>query len=278
MSLLKKETAAAYELIFRFPLFEFADENGDISACIIGTDPFSEEFFKAAVWSTQREGYRLNLDIYGSREECERLEMQYPELFHTERLSDSGEIFYNITLISEEKPSGKRYGFAYFSHLSGDGSETMNCAKRSLVMKNDTSAVLYGERAELISEIPPDGERFFRDSGLEDMGLALFGSFNGANKQLFFENEYYYRSSVASVLFWYLRKKQGLDTTVSEENKMLEHRRWSAFTRTEGYRYGNVRSDAEKLHPCLVAWDMLDRDIQEYDAEPIRTVNTSGCR
>lgn len=28
MSLLTKETAAAYELVYRYPLFDYADENG----------------------------------------------------------------------------------------------------------------------------------------------------------------------------------------------------------------------------------------------------------
>lgn len=273
MSLLKKETAAAYELVCRLPVFDRADENGRVRVCIAGTDLFCEELFKAMVWSTQREGFRLELDICAGREESERLVRRYPELFHTERLSDSGEIFYNVTAISEAEISGKQYGFALFSHLSGVNSDLMNCAKGSVVLKSETSAVLYGECSERISEIPLDWERFVKESGIEDMALALFCSFNGEKKQLFFENEYYYRSSVASVMFWYLRRKQGLSTCVNEENKMLEHRRWSAFTRTEGYRFGSVRSDKEKLHPCLVAWDMLDRATQDYDAEPIRTIN-----
>lgn len=111
---------------------------------------------------------------------------------------------------------------------------------------------------------------FLKQSGIEQTALSLFLSFEGNRAESFYENAEYYRSSVASALFWSLRRQQGENISVCESNMQLEHRRWNAYTRTEGYRYGKVRSDTEKTHPSLVAWNMLSGKTQQLDANPIR--------
>lgn len=269
MSLPKKETAA-YELVFRFPLFDFADESGVINACIIGADPFSEEYFKAAVWSTQREGYRLNLDIFASPADCKRLEAQYPEVFRTDLLCDRDEIFCNCSAYSGE-PAGGKYSLVFSSGvIRGESLEAaVKASKKAIILTESGIAETVGNIA-YIPKTALDGERFLEESGIEKTALALFLSFEGNTEEHFYGNAFYYRSSVASALFWSLRRLQGQSISVCESNMRLEHRRWNAFTRTEGYRFGSVRSDTQKTHPCLVSWDMLDRKTQEYDANPIR--------
>ena len=36
-----------------------------------------------------------------------------------------------------------------------------------------------------------------------------------------------------------------------------EHRRWIAWTRAEGYAFGETRDDIAKTNPYLVGWDKL---------------------
>lgn len=43
------------------------------------------------------------------------------------------------------------------------------------------------------------------------------------------------------------------------------HEVWSAGRVADGWRYGDVRDDARKLHPCLVAYDDLPESEKEYD-------------
>ncbi|MGN0657888.1 MAG: hypothetical protein ACI4KR_13960 [Ruminiclostridium sp.] len=278
MRMIKKETAGAYCLAYRFPLFDYADEKGVINACITGLDEYSEEFFKAAVWSTQREGYFLKLDVCAAEGEGLRLKSDYPELFDTESLPDRNEIFYNITLYENCLPTNKRYDFVFSSGRSSERTdEVVKTAKKAVILSEDEfTGKFFGENAEIVRADELEGEKFLKDSGIEGLALKLFCGFNkncDEAKKAFFENEFYYRSSAASMLFWSLRKKQGAGTEETKENMMLEHRRWNAFTRTEGYRFGRIRNDREKTHPCLVAWDMLERDIQLYDLNPIRTAN-----
>lgn len=269
MSPMKKETTAAYRLAYTFPLFEYADANDVIKVCIIGSDPFCEEYLKAAVWSTQRDGFRLAVDLFTSQSETERLGSLYPELFHTDGLSDSGEIFYDIRLLGGVPRA--EYGFVLTTGAV--------CVQASA---NAALSVVISDGAEKEAPVPktvyfsPEelcDERFFTQNGLEKQALSLFRSFKNSERN-FYENEFCYRSSVAAAMFWDIRRRQGESIEVCERNMKLEHRRWNAFTRTEGYRYGAARSDTEKTHPCLVAWNMLSSEYQKYDANPIKNAGS----
>ena len=43
------------------------------------------------------------------------------------------------------------------------------------------------------------------------------------------------------------------------------HEVWSENRMKDGWRYGEARNDAEKLHPCLVPYDQLPESEKEYD-------------
>jgi hypothetical protein len=47
--------------------------------------------------------------------------------------------------------------------------------------------------------------------------------------------------------------------------RVLEHRRWNAYMRTEGYVYAETRNNLAKTHPCLVKFDELPLKEQEKD-------------
>jgi ryanodine receptor 2 len=43
------------------------------------------------------------------------------------------------------------------------------------------------------------------------------------------------------------------------------HEVWATQRFAEGWKYGTERSDTEKLHPCLVAYEDLPENEKEYD-------------
>lgn len=91
----------------------------------------------------------------------------------------------------------------------------------------------------------------------------------------FWKYEYNYRASMASAL--HKRMKifcgiPGIDKEPSyrtEQEKhilrVLEHRRWNAYMRSEGYVYSEKRSNLAKTHDCLVTFDLLSQKDKEKD-------------
>ena len=83
-------------------------------------------------------------------------------------------------------------------------------------------------------------------------------------KEDFWKYEYNYRSSLARALHEKMRQTMGLDSPE------LEHKRWNAYMRSEGYQYsGNperiTRNDLGKLHNDLIPFFSLDEKEREKD-------------
>lgn len=69
-------------------------------------------------------------------------------------------------------------------------------------------------------------------------------------------------------------KKDDLDKLSAEQKKSLaicEHLRWNASHEMLGYVYGETTSDLRKTHNCLIPWQGLTPDYQEYDFKVINT-------
>jgi len=43
------------------------------------------------------------------------------------------------------------------------------------------------------------------------------------------------------------------------------HDTWAAQRLADGWRYGEQRDDAKKLHPCLIPYEELPEEEKEYD-------------
>jgi len=60
------------------------------------------------------------------------------------------------------------------------------------------------------------------------------------------------------------------------------HDIWAQQRIAEGWRYGAERNDAEKLHPCLVAYEDLPESEKEYDrktaVETLKMIGKFGFR
>ena len=96
----------------------------------------------------------------------------------------------------------------------------------------------------------------------------------------FWRYDYNYRSSIASAIHKRMKVLCGMPGIEKEPTerlekelwdlRILEHRRWNAYMRAEGYVYGGTvekegRNDLAKTHNCLVPFDMLPLKEQEKD-------------
>ncbi len=116
------------------------------------------------------------------------------------------------------------------------------------------------------------------NSKLESAGLAQHISYLSSQEQNdkkivnektneFWNYEYYYRSSVARMIHDKMRifcnisgaEKKVEDRTPEEKENLrkIEHSRWKAYMRGEGYIYGETRKDIAKRHHLLVAYEVL---------------------
>lgn len=53
---------------------------------------------------------------------------------------------------------------------------------------------------------------------------------------------------------------------------IIEHDDWCEEKFSQGWTYGPVRNDAELIHDCLVPWDDLSPEIQQYDIDPVKNI------
>lgn len=54
----------------------------------------------------------------------------------------------------------------------------------------------------------------------------------------------------------------------------LEHGRWNVERVRDGWRQGNLRDNAKKIHDCIVPWNNLPEDIKHYDRAAVRQFPT----
>lgn len=52
---------------------------------------------------------------------------------------------------------------------------------------------------------------------------------------------------------------------LSEALAKNTHEVWSLGRITDGWKYGEMRDDDKKLHPCLVEYESLTEEEKEYD-------------
>lgn len=111
--------------------------------------------------------------------------------------------------------------------------------------------------------------------GSEVERIALERHLKWGREDMFWKYGYNYNSSVASAI--HRRMKilcgvPGIEKSPKDRNdeelwsiRKLEHCRWNAYMRSEGYTYGTVRNDLAKKHHCLVPFDQLSYEDQIKD-------------
>lgn len=121
-------------------------------------------------------------------------------------------------------------------------------------------------------------EAVILDSDVEEAALARHLQFGKESD--FWQFDYNYRSSVAAAIHHKMKhlcaipgiEKAPGDRTPEERQQLriLEHCRWNAYMRSEGYVYGGTveksgRNDLAKMHNCLVPFWELPLEEQRKD-------------
>lgn len=118
------------------------------------------------------------------------------------------------------------------------------------------------------------------DSELEDD--ALKRHLKWGKEEEFWTYEYNYRSSMASAIHMKARVKCGIpgadkkEADLSDEERTiietLEHRRWNAYMRAQGYIFSgstdkSSRNDMAKMHHDLVDYSSLTEEVKRLDSK-----------
>ena len=117
------------------------------------------------------------------------------------------------------------------------------------------------------------------DSELE--AEALQRHLKWGKEEEFWTYEYNYRSSIASAIHFHARIRCGIPGAGKREEELtpaerlvietLEHRRWNAYMRAEGYIYSgskekSSRNDLGKMHHDLVDYASLSEEEKRKDS------------
>ena len=94
-------------------------------------------------------------------------------------------------------------------------------------------------------------------------------------EEQFWKYEYNYRSSIASAIHRKMKilcKMSGIEKPIEQRTeeeiwalRELEHRRWNAYIRSEGYTYAEERNNLAKTHHCLIPFYDLPLKEQKKD-------------
>ena len=117
--------------------------------------------------------------------------------------------------------------------------------------------------------------------GSELEKLALERHLKWGQEEEFWQYEYNYRSSMASAIHMKARIACAVPGADKEESQIseterdiiekLEHRRWNAYMRSDGYIYSgspdkSSRNDLAKMHHNLVDFDVLTEEDKRKDS------------
>lgn len=186
----------------------------------------------------------------------------------------------NITVAADLRMRFERIGIKPFIHTVVGSSSV----KEALSDVKNHAGQEYG--LDFVGDFDTFySERVILDSALEDEAFMIHKSYcdgNPKKEDEFWKFEYCYRSSMASAIHARLRicyQIPGADLTEDElkmeehrQEKLiitaLEHKRWNAYMRSEGYIYSGStlkesRNDLAKKHHNLVEYQFLsdtDRD------------------
>ena len=219
--------------------------------------------------------------------------------------SDDGEAQYNITIkgnvgidsleFEEEVESMKEITYAFVD--VGDDEENIGVAVKlrsilakmgkesriqAVVYNSDRKKALEGARnhsgQSFDVDFVGDAESFYTMDNIINSELeaeALKRHMRWGGEEDFWKFEYNRMSSVASALHKRMKVLCNVPGILKEPQersdeerlslRKLEHRRWNAYMRSEGYRYAEKRNNLAKTHHCLVTFDLLSDSEKAKD-------------
>ena len=277
------------------------EENGkkEIRVLIVGCGHFGREMMKALPWCCVHEEYHLTVNVIEKERIRKQLELQYPGLMFPESLPDRDEIAYKIQVRDEtdlfsvdfESPEGRAlYGNTGLVAVCL-GDDALNL-KAAIYLREVFSRMEPGAGPYIMTDVSELGDNIeMRFCGskkaecdyrlhaigrkriysvkclmapeIERFALALHKVWDPSDDN-FYAYDYNYRSSMAEALFWLNRKRLGMDVSPSAENMALEHRRWNAYMRSEGFRTAEKKNLLARQHP------LIGGAAQEADEIPMK--------
>lgn len=283
----------------------------EISALILGMGRLGTEMLKALTWYCQMDNYRFKLNGFDKADGCkDQITAQCPELLK-ERYNGvfvPGEAYYQIDIHTCDvhtesfREKVRNIGNISFAFVClGNDSLNISAAVElrvlfeqmrihpvimAVVSNPEKCAALTGAKHR--TGVPYDilfvgdaktvySAQVIMNPALEEEALALHKRYNNGDPYGFYEFEYNYKSSMASVIHFAVRKQLGIpgadkseaDLTDDEAKTIatLEHKRWNAYTRSEGYIFSGSkekasRNDLGRMHNNLVVFgDLSDGDV-----------------
>ncbi|MBR5315068.1 MAG: hypothetical protein IKU45_06625 [Clostridia bacterium] len=286
-----------YESIFE-PAYE---ENGvkKINAVIIGLGQHGKEMLKSLAWFGQMDGYDLTINAFDKdplakdkfKSICPEL-MKFSGVYDVETatfdemLEKIGRPTYvfvalgndedNIAMAMKARMLCARYGYDPVIQAVIYNSEMKQALKGITNFKGEEYKI------DFLGDIKTTySEKGILKTDLEKLALARHLMYDPNGENSFWQYSYNYRSSIASVIHREMKKKCGIPGIELPPNerkpedreaiRIMEHRRWNAYTRSEGYVYGGTidkpkgRNDLAKRHNLLVSFEELPLSEQEKD-------------
>ena len=297
-------------------LFQSAYDDGTdvkkINAVVIGMGQHGTEMTKALTWACQMDGYLPEIhtfDIDPMAEE--RFAAQCPELIaFSGKLDIPGETTYtlgihsgvNVDTVTFDRLVAALPRTTYvFVALGNDEKNIATAVKlrslfaglgyeppiQAVVYDSDKSKALEGitnyrnqsYNIDFIGDRRTSySEQVILNCDIEKMALGRHMKWGKEHQ--FWQYNYNYKSSIASVVHKKLREecdipgvKVAPDQRTQEQLwaiRIMEHRRWNAYMRSEGYQYSGSdkpesRNDLAKRHHCLIPFDRLSVKDKEKD-------------
>lgn len=308
---INEERALIYQFLYNDgeSLFETAAETPDgehqITAVIVGLGKYGMELLKALTWYCQMDGYSLVIHAIDADEQAEeKFAARCPEL--------ASESDYTIKIHAgidvETQPFAEVLraipDMTYLFVCLGDEDDNINQSAniRTLCERMGSRPVIKTIVYNIDEKKALEGITNYRNQpyGIETLGdfetlyseeillgselekLGLERHLKWGKEEEFWQYEYNYRSSVASAIHMKARKACGIpgadkreeDLSDSERTGLerLEHRRWCAYMRSEGYVYSGSRdkasrNDLAKVHPDLVDYELLSEEDRRKDSK-----------
>ena len=274
----------------------------DISVVIVGLGRHGTEMMKGFIWYCQMDGYRLKIDGFDENPEAEDIiRGAVPELSHYDVTIHSG-VNVNTKSFADTIMGLDKTTFVFIC-LDSDEMNIRTAVKMRMLyervgIKPVIQAVVKSsyEKKALEGITNYKGQsydiRFIGDvessysadviisSELEEE--ALQRHLKWGEEEEFWRYEYNYQSSIASAIHLRARIHCGVagadksdDELTDEERTIiesLEHRRWNAYMRTEGYVYSgstdkSTRNDLGKMHHDLIEYDMMSDEEKRKDSK-----------
>lgn len=281
-----------------------------ISAMVVGMGVLGKEIFKALSWYCQMDNYKLIINAFDKVPDLkERMLAICPELLSDDynRVFKEGEAYYDMNMHSCDvetetfKNIVRNIGEISYVFISlGDDTLNIETAVNLRVLFEQMhinpkiSAIVSDpeKRVALCGAKDKNGKSYdisfigdaktvysakvILNSDIEKEALELHKRYNNGNPYGFYEFEYNYKSSMASVIHYEARKhckitgagkrNEELTNYERETIETLEHKRWNAYMRSEGFIYSGSKSkesrnDLGKMHHNLVVYnDLIDED------------------